>query len=65
MLSGFLRIVVPAGCASDDGFALFNRGLAAAVGVDMEAVLAGRQRLQVWRKLRPFSVSLILTLPIA
>jgi len=42
MLTGFLRIVVPACCASGDGFTLFNRGLAAAVGMDMEAVLAGR-----------------------
>ena len=54
MLTGFLRIVVPACCASGDGFTLFNRGLAAAIGVDMEAVLAGRQRLQVWRKLQAF-----------
>ena len=54
MLSCFLRIVVPTGCASGDGFALFNRGLAATVGVNMEAVLAGRQRLQIRRKLQSF-----------
>lgn len=54
MLSGVLRIVMSAGCASGDGFTFFDGRLAATVGVNMEAVLAGRQRFQVRSKLKTF-----------
>ena len=55
MLTGILRIVdarLPTPAAT--GFTIFDGWLAAAVGMNMEAVLAGRQRFQVWRKLQTF-----------
>jgi hypothetical protein len=42
MFTGLLRIVMSACRAGGDGFTLFNRRLAAAVGMNMKAVLAGR-----------------------
>jgi len=54
MLAGVMRIEMAASRFRRRGFPLFHRWLAATFGMNMKAMLAGRQGFQIRRKFQPF-----------
>lgn len=50
MLAGILWVQMTTSGFCGNRFAVFNRGLAATVGMNVKTILARRQRFKVWGK---------------